>query len=121
MVAAKERALCRPEPEAKDLSPPTPSDPSALLLDDKSVSSPQDANRPPARHPRRDGLPEHTHYPDTGCRIHPSCLTCPLVRCRYEEPGGARRLFSRDRDLLIVRLTQTTGLNADAIALRVGV
>lgn len=26
------------------------------------------------------------HYKDTGCDIHPTCLTCPLPKCRYDLP-----------------------------------
>ena len=51
---------------------------------------------PTAAAPRRaagaHALPRH------GCDLHPSCLSCPLVRCRYDEPGGARRLLSDERD-----------------------
>jgi len=30
------------------------------------------------------GLPEHAYYRDTGCSWHPTCLTCPFERCRYD-------------------------------------
>jgi hypothetical protein len=66
---------------------------------------------------RRDALPEHTHYVDTGCDLHPNCLTCPLVRCRYDEPGGARRLLSEARDKAILQM-QRRGAPIDAIARR---
>ena len=33
---------------------------------------------------RRDSLPEHARYKDTGCELSPSCLRCPLVRCQYD-------------------------------------
>ena len=72
------------------------------------------------RRARRDALPEHTQYADTGCDVHPSCLTCPLVRCRYDEPGGARKLFSEDRDRAIVSM-QREGVPVGAIARRFGV
>lgn len=26
--------------------------------------------------------------PDTGCKVAPRCLECPLERCRYDTPGG---------------------------------
>ncbi len=42
----------------------------------------------PLLRPRIDALPEHTRYNDNGCDLYPSCLRCPLPRCRYEEPGG---------------------------------
>jgi transposase-like protein len=72
------------------------------------------------RKARRDALPEHTQYADTGCDVHPRCLTCPLVRCRYDEPGGARKLFSEDRDRAIVSMHRE-GAPVDAIARRFGV
>ena len=72
------------------------------------------------RRARRDALPEHTHYADTGCEVHPSCLSCPLVRCRYDEPGGARKLLAEERDASIAVL-QRKGASIDAIALQTGV
>jgi len=38
----------------------------------------------------RDLLPEHTEYRDDGCRVHPSCLSCPLPACVYEERYSVR-------------------------------
>jgi transposase-like protein len=72
------------------------------------------------RSPRRDALPEHTSYADTGCDIHESCLTCPLPRCRYDEPGGARKLLSDERDRTIIELRRE-GRPISAIATRFGV
>jgi len=73
-----------------------------------------------SRRARRDALPEHTQYADTGCDVHPSCLTCPLVRCRYDEPGGVRKVYSEGRDRAIAGL-QREGVPIDAIARRIGV
>src|SRR5438477_9931918 len=75
----------------------------------------------PGRRLRRDALPENTHYLDSGCDIHPSCLTCPLERCRYDEPGGARGIFARARDRQIVALVRGHTLTVDAVARRFGV
>ncbi len=55
---------------------------------------------------RGDTLPEETRYRDDGCDIHPNCLTCPLPRCRYEEPGGLRGLINDYRDRQIVALRE---------------
>ncbi len=54
---------------------------------------------------RADALPEHTTYRDTGCELSPSCLRCPLARCKYDQPGGARRLTTdaRDREIATLR------------------
>ncbi|MGE0685676.1 MAG: helix-turn-helix domain-containing protein [Dehalococcoidia bacterium] len=73
------------------------------------------------RQPRRDALPEHTNYHDSGCDLHPSCLHCPLVRCRYDEPGGARQVMSRDRDNEVLTLQRRGGRSIEQIARQVGV
>jgi hypothetical protein len=75
----------------------------------------------PDRRRRRDALPENTQYLDSGCDIHPSCLTCPLERCRYDEPGGARGLFARERDREIITLSRSRTLTVTKIARRFGI
>lgn len=74
----------------------------------------------PDRPARRDSLPEYTRYIDTGCDLHPSCLTCPLVRCRYDEPAGRRSMATRERDGSILRLRRDQRLTIEAIAKRFG-
>lgn len=66
---------------------------------------------------REDALPENLHYRDDGCDIHPRCLTCPLPRCRYEEPGGLRSLLNQDRDSRI-RTLRRQGLSVEELARR---
>lgn len=44
------------------------------------------------------GLPEHQVFADTGCEVHPACLSCPLVACRFDTPGGMGRVFLDARD-----------------------
>jgi hypothetical protein len=78
------------------------------------------ALRTPARRARSDSLPEHTRYRDDGCSIHPTCLTCPLPRCRYEEPGGLRALFNAQRDRQIIRL-RVQGVPVGDLAGRFGI
>lgn len=79
------------------------------------------AEGPPLRYRvRADALPEHTRYRDDGCQVSPSCLTCPLSRCRYEEPGGLRALLNQYRDRQIVRL-RTEGMGVEDLALRFGI
>ncbi len=69
------------------------------------------------RRVRRDALPEELHYRDDGCDIHPHCLTCPLPRCRYDEPGGLRAMLNSYRDQQIVALRRD-GAPVDQIAER---
>jgi len=69
---------------------------------------------------RSDALPEFTRYRDNGCDVSPSCLTCPLPRCRYEEPGGLRALLNKTRDGQIVA-QRATGVPVAELAMRFGV
>jgi Helix-turn-helix domain of resolvase len=64
---------------------------------------------------RGDTLPEKIGYRDDGCEIHPQCLTCPLPRCRYDEPGGLNGVLTRMRDREIVRL-RSKGTPVETIA-----
>jgi hypothetical protein len=77
---------------------------------------------PPLLKPKRrhDSLPESTRYRDEGCDISESCLSCPLPRCRYEEPGGLRALLNEQRDRQIVQL-RLKGVPVDALADHFGV
>ncbi len=71
----------------------------------------------PLRRVRRDALPEEIRYRDDGCDIQPQCLTCPLPRCRYDEPGGLRGMLNAYRDEQIVAL-RGDGAPVDQIAER---
>jgi len=70
---------------------------------------------------RGDALPEHLQYRDDGCDLSPSCLNCTLPLCRYDQPGGVRRLRTRGRDEEIARLRRRERLPIDALARRFGV
>jgi AraC-like DNA-binding protein len=72
------------------------------------------------RRTRIDALPENTEYADNGCDLYPSCLHCPLPRCRYEEPGGAAAMLRSGRDESIVRLATERGLSVDNLAAMFG-
>lgn len=69
---------------------------------------------------RGDRLPEETRYRDDGCDISESCFSCPLPRCRYEEPGGLRALLNEGRDREIVQL-RLKGMPVEALADRFGI
>ena len=66
--------------------------------------------------PRADALPEHQDYRDEGCDLFPSCLACPLVRCRYDVPGGVRALLNDERNRRIRVARDDEGLSVDEIA-----
>ena len=54
---------------------------------------------------RRDALPDHARYPDTGCELARACIACPLPRCQYDEPDSVRRWLAdaRDREIAVLR------------------
>ena len=68
------------------------------------------------RRTRIDALPENTAYADGGCDLYPSCLRCPLPRCRYDEPGGAPGMLRNGRDSTILRLAGEDGVSVDHLA-----
>ncbi|HMS59498.1 MAG TPA: helix-turn-helix domain-containing protein [Tepidiformaceae bacterium] len=70
----------------------------------------------PLRRPRIDALPEYIEYVDRGCDLYPSCLRCPLPRCRYEDPGGAAAMLRNGRDASIIRLSEQDGVSVDELA-----
>jgi hypothetical protein len=73
--------------------------------------------RPRRRRGSRDPLPENARYKDDGCSVSSSCFTCPLPRCRYEEPGGLRAVLNQMRDSQILELKQQ-GVPIEDLALR---
>ncbi len=72
---------------------------------------------PALRRVRRDALPEEIQYRDGGCDVHSNCLTCPLPRCRYDEPGGLRAMLNTYRDQQILA-QRGDGAPVDQIAER---
>jgi hypothetical protein len=78
-----------------------------------------DQRHPNGRKVRSDALPEHVEYRDAGCELAPCCVRCPLVRCRYDEPGGARALRQGSRDEA-VRCRREEGVGIDALAAEFG-
>jgi len=80
---------------------------------------------PVARHAngrkvRSDALPEQIAFRDGGCELAPSCLRCPLARCRYDEPGGAQALLRGPRDDAVQR-RRAEGVAIDALAEEFGI
>ena len=62
---------------------------------------------------------EQLEYKDEGCDLFPSCLHCPLPKCRYDE---ARRQTAKElRNKAMLRLHEIEGLNIEELAERFGV
>lgn len=70
----------------------------------------------PIVRPRSDALPENTDYADNGCDLYPSCLRCPLPKCRYDAPGGAPAMLRDGRDAAILRVAGQDGVTVDRVA-----
>jgi hypothetical protein len=60
-------------------------------------------------------------YPDTGCAAAPSCLSCPLARCKYDDPIWFRRQQQQTRDLGMATTMRLEGLTVEAAAERFSV
>ena len=56
--------------------------------------------------PSVDSLPENVHYNDTGCEVSASCLTCPLPKCKYDDPGWYQQFRQENRDEEILAVYQ---------------
>lgn len=69
---------------------------------------------------RADAYPEGMTFRDTGCEVSPTCLGCPLARCRYDVLGGERVELARERRAR-VRELMDAGVEADAVAVELGV
>ncbi len=69
---------------------------------------------------RSDALPEYTEYADTGCDCYPSCLHCPLPKCRFDQPGGAAAMLRGGRDSAILRLAARGDVTIEQLAAMFG-
>ena len=65
-----------------------------------------------------DALPEHLAYRDTGCEVHPSCLTCPLPQCRFDTHGWLSKEAYSARDAKIIAARDSLGLSVSELAKR---
>jgi hypothetical protein len=72
-------------------------------------------------HIEPDLPPEYCHYRDEGCEFADSCLSCPLPKCIYDQPGGRQRWLKRQRNREIVKLFRTGGKGVKELALMFGV
>ena len=63
-----------------------------------------------------DHLPDYSEYRDQGCDLSPSCLRCPLPKCRHDKQEGGRRVSKRLRDLEIFRQRTASGRSISELA-----
>lgn len=60
----------------------------------------------PSRVTRSNAFPEGANWADTGCILYPTCLSCPMRQCVYEERGGIQALLNREKRNRIILLKQ---------------
>lgn len=70
--------------------------------------------------PMVDALPEYFSYQDTGCEVSPSCLHCPLPRCKYDDPGWFHRGLLQRRNEEVLRVRVAFGLTVPQLSHRFG-
>lgn len=62
---------------------------------------------------------EQFEYKDQGCDLFPSCLHCPLPRCRYDEQRRQTAKVLRNKEML--HLHEIEGLKIEELAERFAV
>ena len=63
-------------------------------------------------------VPEDKYYEDEGCEASPSCLTCPLPQCKYDDPSSFKKLKQAKNDLRISNTIQEENLTVEEAAER---
>lgn len=56
-------------------------------------------------------------YEDTGCEAAEQCLSCPLPRCKYDDPSGMKRWRAIQEVITLI----AAGKRTAAIALALGI
>ena len=72
-------------------------------------------------HVRANTLPENACYRDDGCDVSPSCFSCHLPMCKFDDPGWFQRENRRERDIRIIRDRSEKGFDVPELANRFGV
>jgi len=44
---------------------------------------------------KKDPTPRYRQYPDRGCFLYPSCLSCPLPKCFFDMSRKEKRAFNK--------------------------
>ena len=67
-----------------------------------------------------EGSGGSTHFVDDGCEVSPSCLTCPLSRCKHDAPKWYSWHLRRVRDYQVWEAVRRLGLSTREAADRFG-
>ncbi|MCX5994857.1 MAG: helix-turn-helix domain-containing protein [Chloroflexi bacterium] len=63
-----------------------------------------------------DRLPDYSEYHDQGCDLSPSCLKCPLPKCRHDVQVEGKRGARLLRDRAILRQRSLAGKSVAELA-----
>lgn len=63
---------------------------------------------------------DHDTYPDVGCEVSPTCLSCGLPRCKYDDPAWYKRAKQQARFAKIAEWRKR-GLSVQELAHSFGV
>ena len=63
-----------------------------------------------------DPLPDYSDYRDRGCDLFPSCLKCPMPKCRHDLQAQGKRSARMLRNKEIFRQRITSGKSTAYIA-----
>ena len=65
-------------------------------------------------------LEEEPYYPDAGCEVSPACLSCPLSRCKHDDPQWYMSIRRFGPSLRLYAEMQRDHLSISAAAFRFG-
>ena len=71
--------------------------------------------------PAKDLRPEYVQYRDEGCELAPKCLSCPLPKCRHDDPGWLGRRARKRKAEAIKEAWRKESLKPKALVARFGV
>ena len=60
------------------------------------------------------------YFEDDGCEVSPACLSCPLSKCKHDDPQWYRSLRKHYPEMLIYSEMQRDNLSPSAAAFRCG-
>ena len=62
-----------------------------------------------------------TQLLNDGCEVSRSCLKCPLLQCKFDDPNGYRIFKQNQRDQEQLKIINEEGLSIEQAADRFGV
>ena len=89
-----------------EFTPPDPTPPPEPFLDENG--------EPIAKYKGHRAI---THTDEDGCEVAPTCLECPLEKCRYDEPGAYQKTIRQRRDQEIVETIKREDLTTRQAAI----